>query len=329
MQAIPIPKHLKSHTAESNLFDMFKKITPKHNTNNFVHGKLPKSIESNELPAQTLKSGGPVQTTVAPVKASTTPIYFYDDYLPPREHQPNQGNYDHTTHEPNINRGCQCDSERLDILLQQMQSNHKYYHDGIMQIFKTFKSQLNNNGNEVESSSKSYQPVDSYSAHSQQTPDYNTICRDAIHTDLQHSNICNNVFGGPDINPSSSFNEPGRAIAHGGFQQQFMTYGDYVRMLTNVNNNPKTLLGESLHPSDDIDGMLMLQAREHEDDPYHAQNLKISNELKTYIDAYTDPILESNSNDADMKAAEEDNSSLMSLEKRFKSFLDTLKPKNL
>lgn len=177
--------------------------------------------------------------------------------------------------------GCRCDPEQFNDLLHHMQSSYKQFHNGMIQLFETFKSQSNCASN---SPPMIYGDGDSSSSHSHPNFDYKTLCadRNAVNSDLELATRCIDAFPDSHINPSSGFYEPpGQQIKTGGFENQFMSYADYIKMMRNVNANTGTVLSSAY----DMDDRIVASAHSVAQDDTQDQT---SNQLRQHLDKIKD-----------------------------------------
>lgn len=135
-------------------------------------------------------------------------------------------------------QGCRCDPEQFNQLLHHMQASYGQFQNSMSQLFEAFRSQANCAG---KTSDSSVSP-------SHSSFDYKTQCADKnyVNADPVLYGLCANAFAEAKVNPSSGYYEPpGINIKTGGFQDQFLSYADYVRMMENVNANSGTLISNS------------------------------------------------------------------------------------
>lgn len=179
---------------------------------------------------------------IGPSSFKSSPLY---------DHLGSQQEIAHTTKRytdnTNTPSGCRCDPEHFDDLLHHMQSSYKQFHNGMIQLFDTFRSQTN-------CGSKLPQISDSASSHSHPNFDYNVHCQDknVVNADPDLTVLCQKAESVAD--PSSGYYKPPGAgeVKTGGFKNQFMSYADYIKMMQNVNYNSGTVLSQS-HELDDDD----------------------------------------------------------------------------
>lgn len=146
--------------------------------------------------------------------------------------------------------GCHCDAEQFNDLLHHMQSSYQKFHNGMIQLFDTFKSQSNCGSKPV------LRDHDSSGSPSYSNFDYRVDCRDKnqVAESDRLTQLCQGSFD-DDVNPSSGYYEPpGEHIPTGGYENQFLSYQDYVKMMRNVNLNSGTLLSSSYDLDDQILG---------------------------------------------------------------------------
>lgn len=132
-------------------------------------------------------------------------------------------------------QGCRCDPEQFNQLLYHMQASYSQFQNSMSQLFETFRSQANCAG---KTSDSSVSP-------SHSSFDFKTQCADKnnVNADPILYGLCASAFAEARVNPSSGYYEPpGVNIKTGGFQNQFLSYADYVRMMQNVNANGNTLI---------------------------------------------------------------------------------------
>lgn len=138
--------------------------------------------------------------------------------------------------------GCRCDPEQFNDLLHHMQSSYQQFHNGMIQLFDTFKSQSNCGGsNAVQGSS------DSSSSPTHSIYDHQIGCSDKNYVEENPELIkkCKGDFDDAYVNPSSGYYQPpGENIKTGGFKNQFLSFADYTKMM-NVNANSGTLMSSS------------------------------------------------------------------------------------
>lgn len=354
LQAIPTKKQLfagASSGERTKRLNFFKKSKSKNE--NLLHGKIINSIESNEISIKPT-SEVDASSTVPPFVDPNLPKYESDpkDYLPTFEYFPQNSPsfYQHqSTYPPNFNpssfksspmydrslipsdvshttkrysdktSGCRCDPEQFDDLLHHMQSSYAQFHDGIIQLFDTFKSQAScgsvpqidqsrpalpahSNLHSFEANdhkvvigpspikstpfyehSLQSQLQDSSGSPSHSNFDYNTHCVDknAVNADPQLSKLCENAFN--EANPSSGYYNPpsGVQTKTGGFENQLMTYADFIKMMQNVNKNSGTVLSSAFDLDDDDDQTVGQYLPEDLD--------QINNQLRQHISDYKVP----------------------------------------
>lgn len=222
---------------------------------------------------------------------------FYDVQAPPLpdiSHDHKHLLDHHVDKTPVINKGCRCDPEQFHELLQHMQSSYSQFHNGMMQLFDTFKSQSNCGGHGAADSSGSA----SYKA-----PDYEVLCADKnnFNADPSLHLKCQNALHESNVNPTSGYySPPGSDIKHGGFENQFLPYSEFLKMMGNVNANSGTVLSDS-HSIPDIKPVTS--------EPDHMG--EITKKLKEHINQFEDVVTEP-----------EEESQLNLLKAKMKSFLD-------
>lgn len=174
---------------------------------------------------------------------------------------------------------CHCDPEQFNDLLHHMQSSYQQFHNGMIQLFETFKSQSNCASNLPSMINVN---SDSTSSHSQTNFDYKTRCtdRNSVNSNPALASMCVNAFPDARINPSTGYYEPpGQNIKTGGFENQFISYADYLEMMRNVNANSGTVLS-SAHELDEP-----VVASSQNNNESRDQTL---NQLRQHIDQFKD-----------------------------------------
>lgn len=177
--------------------------------------------------------------------------------------------------------GCRCDPEHFNDLLHHMQSGYRQFHNGMIQLFDTFKSQSNCGASTTQ------RDGDSSSSPSQSNFDYQVSCKDKNHANgnPQLAVKCEGAFDDSYVNPSSGYYEPpGENIKTGGFHNQFLTFSDYTKMMRNVNANSGTLMSSSFNMDDQVIDSAKLT---HDERDQH-DTVK---QLKQHINQYQEPIV--------------------------------------
>jgi hypothetical protein len=213
---------------------------------------------------------------VGPSSFKSSPLY---------DHLGSQQEIAHTTKrytDKPDSSGCRCDPEHFDDFLHHMQSSYSQFHNGMIQLFDTFKSQTN-------CGSKTPQISDSSSSHSHPNFDYNVHCHDknVVNSDPELSILCQKAFVDSGVDPSGGYyNPPGAAeVKTGGFKNQFLSYQDYIKMMQNVNYNSGTVLSSSHDIDDDV------VAASHKSLPDDDSHEKTVNQLRQHISQYESEIV--------------------------------------
>lgn len=208
---------------------------------------------------------------IGPTSFKSTAIY--EHLGSPHEISPTTKRYVDKTSPP----GCQCDPEQIDDLLHHMQSSYTQFHNGMIQLFDTFKSQTNCGSNAPrisDSSSSSSQP---------------NLCQDknVINADPELAKSCRKAFAESNIDLPGGFYElPSLSdIKKGGYQNQFLSYNDYLKMVQNVNSNA----GSVLSSSNDLNENIVSKAHIMSDDD---SKEKTVNQLRSHFDNYQEPVPE-------------------------------------
>lgn len=229
------------------------------------------SINQPQLPQNSLPSHDK-PFNIGPSSFKSSPLY---------NHLGSEQEITHTTKrysdksEPS---GCRCDPEHFDDLLHHMQSSYAQFHNGMTQLFDTFKSQTNC-GSKISDSSSSNSNFD-----------YNVRCHDknVVNADPELSNLCQKAFAEGSVDPSGGYYKPPGAgeIKTGGFKNQFLSYADYIKMIQNVNANPGTVLSSTKFIEDDDDDDDLVSASQRLQDDSHES---IVDKLRQHFEQYQNP----------------------------------------
>ena len=173
--------------------------------------------------------------------------------------------------------GPSYNSQNFDELLNQMQSTYQSFHHGMSQLLESFKSQ----------SSSFQNMMDQRDSHSSNTKhfDFNARCQNQnqVNADPQLSKMCHLDYGDQTRNS----NEPPTNVPSTNvFQNQFVSYADYVKMVRNVNRNSGTLLVG--HKNGELLGAAAPLTEESEEHPIGHHKQGVLNDLRTHIDSFTD-----------------------------------------
>lgn len=212
------------------------------------HEFFPTNSNDFQVSPSNVNSNHPNKFVIGPTAFKTNPLYeaTLGDVAESESDQEVTAILPH--HESSV--GCRCDPEQFNELLRHMQSSYKEFHNGMMQLFDTFKSQANCGPNPVM--------TDSTSSHSQPRISYQAGCFDRhnMNADDKLTLKCPQSSADSSVNPSSGFyTPPGVEITKPtGFKNQFLTYSDYIRMVQNVNANPGTVLSHSYELNEDLNG---------------------------------------------------------------------------
>ena len=207
---------------------------------------------------------------IGPTSFKSSPIY--EHLALPHEISPTTKRYVEKTSSP----GCQCDPEQIDDLLHHMQSSYTQFHNGMIQLFDTFKSQTNCGSNTPrisDSSSSSSQP---------------NLCQDknVINADPELAKSCRKAFAESNIDLRGLYKLPGLTdIKKGGYQNQFLSYNDYLKMIQNVNSNTGSVLSRSNDLNQDI--IDAAHTSSHDD-----SGEKTVNQLRSHFDNYQETVPE-------------------------------------
>lgn len=252
---------------------------------------------------------------VGPSSFKSTPLY---------DHLGSQQEIAHTTKrytDKDVASDCRCDPEHFDDLLHHMQSSYTQFHNGMIQLFDTFKSQTN-------CGSKTPQISDSSSSHSHPNFDYNLHCHDknTINSDPELSNLCQKAFAESNVDPSGGYYKPPGAgdVKTGGFKNQFLSYADYLKMMQNVNYNSGTVLSSSNQLDDDI------VAESHKMLPEDDSQEHTANQLRQHFSNYQDQTVDATPETVSEEpkvSAPENESGPIKASLQFKSFLPEWKPR--
>lgn len=174
-------------------------------------------------------------------------------------------------------------SQNFDELLNQMQSTYQSFHSGMSQLLDSFKSQSSSFQNMMDQR-------DSHSSHSKHF-DFNARCQNQneVNADPQLSKMCHLDYGDQSRNSDQSGNSnqvPLNVPPTNEFQNQFVSYADYVKMVRNVNRNSGTLLVG--HNNGELLGAAAPLTEESEEHPIGHHKQGILNDLRVHIDSFTD-----------------------------------------
>ena len=177
--------------------------------------------------------------------------------------------------------GCRCDPDQFNDLLDHMQKSYLQFHNGMIQLFKTFQSQSNCGSGTTQNGR------DSSSSPSNSNFDYRVNCRDR-NFNQENPELalkCKDYFDDSNVNPSSGIYEvPGVSIKSGGFQNQFMTFADYAKMMGNVNTNSGTLMSSTFDLNNQIVGSAKTPVIDNDRE-------NMAKQLKQHISQYKDPVV--------------------------------------
>lgn len=206
-----------------------------------------------------------------------------------------------------VSSDCRCDPEHFDDLLHHMESSYTQFHNGMNQLFDTFKSQTNCGSKDSTSSHSNF--------------DYNVHCHDknAINADSELSKLCQKAFIESGVEPSGGFYKPPGAsdVKTGGFKNQFLSYTDYLKMMQNVNSNSGTVLSSSNDINDDI-----VSASQKLLLPDDDSQENTANQLRQHFSQFQDETVA-----AEVAAAPEPSEEKSPLRFQIKSFLPEFMPR--
>lgn len=261
---------------------------PQYNPNDYLPSyeyfpkNSPKSNERSQFNAQNdndddddRSSSHFQRVVVGPSSVMTTPLYKKDmvalQDVSLKVEKPPQI----PSHPQSSPQGCQCDSEQFEDLLNHMQSGYSKFHNGMMQLFETFKSQSNCGSNVHR---------DSSSAPSQSQFNYQVECRDrnVVNGNPQLAAKCRDAFSDSRVNPSSGYYQPPtKSDQPGAFENQFLSYADYVKMISNVNANSGTILSSAYDLDSEIAGS-------SNPNYHHEQQKQTVDQLRQHFEVYQD-----------------------------------------
>jgi hypothetical protein len=236
-----------------------------HKQHDFSLPPLP--FDQPQLP-QNAPPSAPKPFVIGPSAVKSQPLY---DHLSAAPSEVAVAKPHHVESSP---PGCRCDPEQFNDLLHHMQTSYTQFHRGMIQLFDTFKSQVNCGSNTPRITDSSSSPS---------TPD---LCRDRNHVnaDPELAKSCQKYFADANVDPSSGYYVPPGAedIQRGGFKNQFMSYADYLKMIQNVNYNAASVLSSS----SDLDDDIVNAARDAPDNDSHEKTV---NQLRSHIDHFQEP----------------------------------------
>lgn len=165
---------------------------------------------------------------------------------------------------------CNCDHDKIHRLLNQMQISFGHFQNDMRGIFEEFQTVSNCNHPRHD---------DSYSQPTLTDVDYNKVCRDinAIRSSPAIAQVCQ------QLNPAIFNSQSTAANPQNLYQDDFLSYQDYVRRLQNVNSNPNTLMS-SQEPN-----LPILESPNQID--YESENDKTVELIKQYASELPDPVV--------------------------------------
>ncbi|XP_070498784.1 uncharacterized protein [Chironomus tepperi] len=127
---------------------------------------------------------------------------------------------------------CRCNYENYNNLINRIQSSYQHFQTDMSEIFEQFKAAESSRSKGDSDTAPTINP----------DMDYNVVCSDvnAVGSSPEMRKLCHEF-------KASSFNVP--ASHHNSVnnlhRNDYLSYQDYIRMVTNVNANPNTLVSSS------------------------------------------------------------------------------------
>jgi len=130
---------------------------------------------------------------------------------------------------------CNCNYENYHNLLDRIQTSYNNFQNQMSDIFQQFQA---------EESSKRIN-TDSYSSPTIHADiDYNVVCKDvnALSSSPDLRAVCHELNSAQRDAQNIPAPQPHQSSGNELFKNDFLSYQDYIKMVTNVNANPKTLV---------------------------------------------------------------------------------------
>lgn len=246
-------------------------VPPARSSSTFENRPLPSLDFDQPILPENAPPSPPKPFVIGPSAIKSSPLYDLLSSPAPSEEVALANHQDHQSQQP----GCRCSPEQFNELLHHMQSSYNQFHNGMIQLFDTFKSQVNCGSNVPQITDSSGSPS---------SPE---LCRDKnfVNSDPELAKSCQRYFAEANIDPSSGYYDvPGvDEVKAGGFRNQFLSYADYIRMVHNVNNNAGSVLSSSQEINDDF----VAAARGGPQDDSHEVTV---NKLRSHINNFQDVV---------------------------------------
>lgn len=133
-------------------------------------------------------------------------------------------------HEP----ACNCNYENYHNLIDRIQSSYNHFQNQMSDIFQQFQAEESSRSN-----------TDSYSSPTIHADiDYNVVCKDvnALSSTPELREVCHELSSAARNAQNIPAPQPQQSSGNELFRNDFLSYQDYIKMVTNVNANPKTLV---------------------------------------------------------------------------------------